>query len=75
MLTIYSDQSGVTRRELLRIGTAGVGGLSLSNLLAMQAHGARTPSAFRDKSVVVLNLQHMVMLLVEHKEVSIVHRL
>ena len=62
MLTIYSDRSGrqgagVSRRELLRIGTAGFGGLSLANLLAMQAHGSRTPSAFRDKSVVVLNLQ------------------
>ena len=62
MLTIYSNQSrrgmsGVTRRELLKIGTAGIGGLSLSTLLALRSQAASRSTAFRDKSVVVLNLQ------------------
>ena len=62
MLTIYSNQSrrgvsGVTRRELLKIGTAGIGGLSLSTLLALRSQAATGSTAFRDKSVVVLNLQ------------------
>jgi len=62
MLTIFSDQSrrgkpGTTRRELLKIGTAGLGGLSLANLLALRSHASQAPAAFRDKSIVVLNLQ------------------
>jgi len=62
MLTIFSDPSrrgkpGATRRELLRIGTAGLGGLSLANLLALRSHASQAPAAFRDKSIVVLNLQ------------------
>ena len=43
------------RRNFLRIGTAGIGGLSLPNLLATRAQASTT--AVRDKAVVLLNLQ------------------
>ena len=56
MLTIFDSRQGGSRRELLRIGTAAIGGLTLPNWFAVKAH-ARAPNAVRDKSVVVLNLQ------------------
>jgi len=46
--------SGFTRREFLRIGGLGMGGLTLANLLAAQAQG---DSRFAGKSVVLLFLQ------------------
>lgn len=61
MLTIHEDRQtrlcqGSTRREFLRVGSLGLGGLSLPHLLAAQgvANGA---SFIRDKSVVLLFLQ------------------
>ena len=58
MLTIYSDGAnrtceGVSRRELLKIGTLGLGGFGLPDLL-QAGTGA---SVDRGKAVVVLNLQ------------------
>ena len=59
MLTIYDDspsRGSLSRRELLRVGTAAIGGLTLGNLLT--ARVARAGSDFvKDRSVVVLNLQ------------------
>lgn len=46
---------GYSRREILQIGTLGLGGLSLHQLLAAKA--AAGTSSFRDKSVVLLFLQ------------------
>lgn len=61
MLTLSSDRldrncEGTTRRDFLRIGTLGIGGLSLSSLLAAEA-AAGGASHIRGKSVVVLFLQ------------------
>lgn len=62
MFSIF-DQStirnceGVTRRELLRIGSLGMTGLTLSSLFRARATASETPSFLRDKSVVLLFLQ------------------
>ena len=48
---------GVTRRELLRVGTLGIGGLTLADLFRAQALAGNGNSILRDKAVVVLNLQ------------------
>ena len=37
MLTIFDGQKSMYRRELLRVGTLGLGGLSLSSLLGVKA--------------------------------------
>ncbi len=60
MLSIFGNETtrtcaGSTRREFLRVGALGAGGLSLANLMAMKAQ-ASTSSAFKDKSVVLLFL-------------------
>ncbi len=62
MISILGNEStricsGVSRREFLRVGSLGLGGLSLSSLLAAHA-GASTggTSIFKDKSVVLLFL-------------------
>ncbi|MCA9081225.1 MAG: DUF1501 domain-containing protein, partial [Planctomycetaceae bacterium] len=53
-----STCEGVTRRELLQIGTLGIGGLSLAQLFQLEAAaGTQAGSLLRDKAVVVLNLQ------------------
>lgn len=58
MLSIqgYVDRSGgtVTRRDLLRVGGAGLLGLSLPDLLQAESHGVRKPS--RAKSVIFVCL-------------------
>jgi uncharacterized protein (DUF1501 family) len=51
------DCEGVTRRELLRIGALGLGGLTLPGLLAAKANAAYESSFIKDKSVVLLFLQ------------------
>jgi hypothetical protein len=61
MFTIGDDRpmrvcQGVTRRDFLRVGSLGLGGLTLSSLLSAQAQ-ARDRSFIRDKSVVLLFLQ------------------
>ena len=49
------DCEGVTRRELLRIGALGLGGLTLPGLLAAQAQASG--SFVKDKAIVLLFLQ------------------
>lgn len=61
MLTVYSDPvtcdcEGFTRRDFLRAGTLGLGGLSLSWLLRQQAARAAEANYLRQKSVVLLFL-------------------
>jgi len=46
--------SGVSRREFLRIGSLGIGGLALPGLLQLKA---AAPAAVRDRAVVLLFLQ------------------
>jgi hypothetical protein len=48
--------AGLSRRELLRVGSLALGGLSLPGLFATKAHAATNASAFRDKAVVMLFL-------------------
>lgn len=48
---------GVSRREFLRVGTLGIGGLGLSTLLQTQAKASQANSFVRDKAVVLLFLQ------------------
>jgi hypothetical protein len=57
MLTLYSDKKthncqGYSRRELLKIGALGLGGLGLPQLLAQEGHGY-----VKDRTVVMLNMQ------------------
>ena len=59
MLRIISNElthtcEGASRREFLRIGALGLGGLTLPKFLALAADGN---NVVRDKAVVVLNLQ------------------
>lgn len=56
MLTVTGG-SGRTRREFLRIGTSGIGGLSLAGMLAARAAAGSGGAFLRDRSVVLLNLQ------------------
>ncbi len=48
---------GVSRREFLRVGTLGIGGLGLPALLQSQAQAAQASNFVRDKAVVLLFLQ------------------
>jgi len=48
------DCSGLSRRDFLRVGALGVGGLTLPGLLQLKA---AAPSAVRDRAVVLLFLQ------------------
>ena len=64
MLTVNSNQFSSTcqtnsRREFLRVGALGLGGLTLADLLGIKALASENKSygILRDKSVVVLNLQ------------------
>ena len=47
-------EKNLGRRSFLRIGSLGLGGLSLSDLLAVKALAAKAGSAVKDKSVVFL---------------------
>lgn len=62
MLTVTSHTAtrnceGLQRRDFLKIGALGLGGLSLSQLFALQALAGPGKSIVKDKAVVVLNLQ------------------
>lgn len=48
---------GWSRREFLRVGSLGLGGLALPSLLASVAESSPAPSYLRDKAVVLLFLQ------------------
>lgn len=52
MITLH-ERSRQGRREFLRIGSLGLGGLTLSQFMGLQAH-ANSASLLRDKSVVFL---------------------
>src|SRR5687768_2094569 len=54
MLSIFDSGSHASRRDFLRIGSLGLGGLSLSSLLGARA---AAPSSTADKSVIFL-FQH-----------------
>lgn len=59
MLTFSTDRShrdcdGSTRRDFLKAGTLGMGGLSLANLLAARSQAAEVGLAVKDTSVVWL---------------------
>lgn len=62
MLTISSDVvcrdcEGLSRRDFIRIGTLGLGGLALADLLRLQAVAATSETDFiRDKAVVLVFL-------------------
>jgi hypothetical protein len=56
MLSIFDRGSGPSRREFLRIGTLGLGGLSLSHLLGARALAAGNKPITTDKSVIFLFL-------------------
>lgn len=51
------DCQGFSRRDFLRVGALGTGGLSLAGLLATRAGAANAASFLKDKSVVLLFLQ------------------
>ena len=62
MFTIRRDGTarnceGLTRRDMLQVGTLGLGGLTLSNLLSLDAQAATGKSILKDRSIVILNLQ------------------
>ena len=62
MLTLQTstgqrDCSGTTRRDFLRVGTLGIGGLTLSSFLEEKAHASSSSIDYvRNKSVVLLYL-------------------
>jgi uncharacterized protein (DUF1501 family) len=63
MLTLFTGGShqtceGYTRRDMLQVGTLGLGGVTLANLLATKsAHASGGDTLVKDKAIVVLNLQ------------------
>ncbi|MFP6901055.1 MAG: DUF1501 domain-containing protein, partial [Opitutales bacterium] len=64
MLTVSSNETvytceGSSRREFLRVGALGLGGLTLTDLFALKARAAdgKAYDFLRDKCVVMLNLQ------------------
>ena len=63
MLTLQGPQSsrrhcdGISRRDMLRIGAIGLGGLTLPQLLALEnAQGASEPAKKRHKSLIMVFL-------------------
>lgn len=62
MMTLYSNGrvrtcEGYTRREFLRVGTLGIGGLTLSKMLSASARASSGGQLIKDQAVVLLNLQ------------------
>ncbi|REJ64986.1 MAG: DUF1501 domain-containing protein [Planctomycetota bacterium] len=57
MLSIYDNLGGCSRREFLRVGALGLGGLTLSQLLALRAAAAEAGIDTTGKSVIFL-FQH-----------------
>jgi hypothetical protein len=56
MLSVFDNRPGYSRREFLRIGTLGLGGLSLPQLVGARTLPARNKSVTTDKSVIFLFL-------------------
>jgi hypothetical protein len=56
MLSVFDPRPGYSRREFLRIGTLGLGGLSLPHLLGARALAAESKPIATDKSVIFLYL-------------------
>jgi hypothetical protein len=56
MLSVFDQRPGYSRREFLRIGTLGLGGLSLPHLLGARALAAGNKPIVTDKSVIFLFL-------------------
>jgi hypothetical protein len=54
MLSIFDSRPGYSRREFLRIGTLGLGGLTLPHLLGARALAAGSKPIATDKSVIFL---------------------
>jgi hypothetical protein len=54
MLSIFDHRPGYSRREFLRIGTLGLGGLALPHLLGARALGAGKKAITTGKSVIFL---------------------
>ena len=54
MLTLFDGQEPMSRRKLLRVGTLGLGGLSLSSLLGVKALANGQPNPLTGKSVIFL---------------------
>jgi hypothetical protein len=54
MLSIFDRRPGYSRREFLRIGTLGLGGLTLPQLLSARAQGPEQRSLTTGKSVIFL---------------------
>lgn len=50
----YRTCDGVTRRSFLKIGSLGIGGLTLPNLLRQQAHAAQSGLPTKRKSVILV---------------------
>jgi hypothetical protein len=57
MFSLFESPSKATRRDFLRIGTLGLGGLTLSHLLGARATAAEAGTALAEKSVIFL-FQH-----------------
>ena len=64
MLTVRSGETvsnceGFSRREFLRVGTLGLGGLSLMDMLSLKLNASESKAYdfLKDRSVVMLNLQ------------------
>jgi uncharacterized protein (DUF1501 family) len=57
MLRLCASQAGISRRSFLRIGTLGLGGLTLAHRVRVaEAAQAAQRSVLRDKSVIFLFL-------------------
>jgi uncharacterized protein (DUF1501 family) len=56
MLTIFDHDRHLGRRAFLRVGSLGLAGLALPDLLAAKAQGAGGRPLFKDKSVILLFL-------------------
>src|SRR5262249_29046250 len=57
MFSLFESSSKATRRDFLRIGTLGLGGLTLSQLLGARARAAAAGTGLAEKSVIFL-FQH-----------------
>jgi hypothetical protein len=53
MLKLFQSDSRMTRREMMRVGFLGLGGLTLADMLRLRAQGAANPER-KDRAVIVL---------------------